>query len=295
MKTIRGLIVALVTATVAALVALAVAPGSVTTSIGGQSVSVIVLSAGLSFAVNWLVFIPSAMARTEKFYDFTGSLTYLSMVGLAVFLSLPLDPRAVFAGAAVSLWAVRLGTFLFSRIQRDGEDRRFAQIKTNPMRFLAAWSIQALWCFLTAVAALAIISSKRAVEPDIFFVIGGAMWAAGFLIEVIADGQKSAFRKIPENRDRFITSGLWSWSQHPNYFGEMLLWAGIAVMALPVLSGTAYAALISPFFVALLLLRVSGIPLLDRHALQKWGEDPAYQDYRRRTSKVIPRPPKQPA
>ena len=127
---------------------------------------------------------------------------------------------------------------------------------------------------------------------DVFLIAGFALWLVGFAIEVIADGQKSKFRKDPANTDRFITTGLWAWSQHPNYFGEIVLWTGIAVMAIPTLQGWAWITLISPVFVTLLLTRVSGIPLLDKSAKERWGEDVEYQAYIARTSKLIPMPPK---
>lgn len=292
MKSIRGIVVALVTALIAFGVSWLAGMGTVDVAIGPYSGPVFPLFALIAFAINWAAFIPSALARTEKFYDLTGSITYLSMVAAACVLAMPLDGRSMVVAVCVAVWALRLGLFLFGRIRRDGEDRRFAQIKVNPFRFLAAWSIQALWCFLTAAAALAVIASRERAPLDVFFAVGLALWLTGFALEVIADAQKGKFRRDPANRDRFITTGLWSWSQHPNYFGEMVLWTGVLVMAIPVLNSGLWVVLISPLFVALLLLRVSGVPLLDAHAMKKWGEDPAYQEYRRRTSKIVPRPPR---
>lgn len=246
----------------------------------------------LAFAINWLVFIPSALAQTERFYDLTGALSYVTVTATALFLSEAFDLRSLIVAACVFIWCTRLGLFLFSRIGAQGEDRRFRKIKTNAFRFLTAWTIQGLWVTLTASAALAVLTSSVRVGIDVFLIAGLTLWAVGFAIEVIADAQKSRFRKDPANKDSFITTGLWSWSQHPNYFGEIVLWAGITVMAFPVLQGGAWITLISPVFVALLLTRVSGIPLLDRSAKERWGEDPNYQAYIARTSKLLPLPPK---
>jgi steroid 5-alpha reductase family enzyme len=152
--------------------------------------------------------------------------------------------------------------------------------------------MQGLWVVLTSAAAIAILSFPRAEAPGLLFGLGAAMWLAGFVIETVADAQKTAFRRDPANAGRFIDVGLWSWSQHPNYFGEILLWAGIAVMAVPVLEGPAWLVLISPLFVYVLLTRISGTPLLDKAAKARWGDDPAYQAYRKRTSKLIPLPPR---
>lgn len=250
--------------------------------------SVMLVCAAVAFGVNWLIFLPSALAKSEKFYDLTGAITYLSVIGVAAILSKPLDLRALVVAALVALWAVRLGSFLFLRIQKDGFDRRFDEIKTAPLRFLVTWTLQGLWVTLTAACALMIIASETRVAPGVFFYAGLALWGLGFGLEVIADGQKSAFRKDKANAGRFITTGLWSWSRHPNYVGEIVLWLGIAIMAVPVLGGTQWVVLISPVFVYLLLTRVSGVPLLEKRAREKWGEDPAYQAYVEQTPVLFP-------
>ncbi|WP_300532036.1 DUF1295 domain-containing protein [Maricaulis sp.] len=284
MKSIRTLLVILIVA----LIGLGI---SYVAGLGDERVagcSVIFACGLIAFGVNWLVFIPSALARSEKFYDLTGAVTYLSVIGVAAVLSQPLDLRALVVAALVAVWAIRLGGFLFLRIQKDGYDRRFDQIKTNPLRFLVTWSLQGLWVTLTAACALVVITTETRVEPGVFFYAGLTLWLAGFGLEVVADAQKSAFRKDPDNAGRFIATGLWSWSRHPNYVGEIVLWLGIAIMALPVLSGPQWVVLISPVFVYLLLTRVSGVPLLENRAKEKWGEDPEYQAYCQKTPVLFP-------
>ncbi|MEM8768885.1 MAG: DUF1295 domain-containing protein, partial [Pseudomonadota bacterium] len=168
----------------------------------------------------------------------------------------------------------------------------FNSIKPDFAQFLMTWTLQGLWVFLTLSPALAAMTSQ--VQPPLgaFAALGVVLWVAGFTIEVVADNQKRRFRSNPENRNRYIDLGLWAWSQHPNYFGEILLWTGIAVIALPVLQGTQLVTLVSPIFVYLLLTKISGIRMLDARARRQWGEDPEYQAYRRRTSKLLPLPPK---
>lgn len=256
------------------------------------SLSVFFMCGLIAFGVNWLVYIPSAIARTETFYDLTGAITYLSVIATALLLSPAPDLRALVAAAMVALWCTRLGLFLFTRVRRDGEDRRFRHIKVNWSSFLVAWTTQGLWVVLTAASALAIITASRRAAPDAFLYVGAAVWLAGFLIEVVADGQKKAFRADPANREKFITTGLWAWSQHPNYFGEIMLWTGMTIMAIPVLDGLQWMALVSPVFVFLLLTRISGVPLLRRQAKTRWGEDPAFQAYVRSTPILFPRPPR---
>ena len=250
------------------------------------------LCAFMAFAINWLVFIPSNFAQTEKYYDLTGSLTYLSVIGVAFVLSDSTDLRSQLAALMVAVWAVRLGSFLFIRISQDGHDDRFDKIKINPLRFLTAWTIQGLWVLFTAACALAIITSENKFPMATIGWIGATVWLVGFAIEVVADRQKRAFRKDPSNKGRFIDVGLWSWSRHPNYFGEMVIWIGMAIMALPVLQGWQFVCLISPLFVIVLLTKVSGIPLLAKKGLEKWGDEQAYQDYLRNTSLLVPLPPK---
>jgi len=119
---------------------------------------------------------------------------------------------------------------------------------------------------------------------------GAAVWLAGLLIEAAADAQKSAFRAKQENRGRFVASGLWRYSRHPNYFGEILVWWGLFVYAVPVLHIAGLAVVAGPLFITLRLLFVSGIPLLERSADEKYRSDPAYGDYKRRTSILVPLP-----
>lgn len=287
MKSVKAILVSLIIATVGlGLLALA---GWGDERSGG--LSVMLVAGAIAFGLNWLVFIPSAIGKTEKFYDLTGSLTYLSVVSFAVLQSAPLDLRAWLVAACVIVWSLRLGIFLFARISEDKTDKRFNEIKQNPARFFITWTLQGLWVSLTAACALMVISTSTPQPADLFLFIGLALWVIGFGIEVMADNQKRAFKRLPANAGRFIQSGLWAWSRHPNYFGEILLWLGIAVTALPVLSGTQWIVLVSPVFVILLLTRVSGIPLLEKAAEERWGGDPDYQAYKARTPVLIPKPP----
>ena len=192
----------------------------------------------------------------------------------------------------IGVWALRLGSYLFLRIHRAGSDRRFDEVKQDFWQFLMAWSLQAVWVFLTLCCALTAITSVEPRPLGIWAEIGAIVWVTGFGIEVLADRQKSAFRKNPANQGRYITSGLWAWSRHPNYFGEFVLWVGVALIALPVLSGWQFVTLISPIFVFLLLTRISGIPPLETRAEAKWGDDPEYRAYVERTPVLWLRPPR---
>ncbi len=267
------------------LVALAGSQGGA--AIAGMPVFALVV--GLAFLIQWLVFIPSYRMQTEKFFDLTGSLTYISLTLMAALLSANLDIRSLLLAALVIAWALRLGTFLFRRVHKAGKDDRFDEIKPSFFRFLNVWTIQALWVTFTAAAALVAITTSVRKELDLFAIVGALVWVFGFAIEVAADSQKSRFNADPSNKGKFIQTGLWSRSRHPNYFGEIVLWIGIAIIALPVLQGWQWVALISPIFVTLLLTRVSGIPLLEKKADQKWGGQAEYEEYKKRTPVLIPR------
>ena len=256
-----------------------------------NGIPVFAICGALAFAVNWLVFIPSAIAQTEHYYDLTGGITYLSVTIVAVLLSGPLDLRATLVAAMVMVWALRLSTFLFLRISKAGKDSRFDQIKTQPARFLMAWTLQGLWVLLTAAAALAVITGGTRAPLGIIGIVGIAVWAIGILVEIVADRQKSAFKADPANKGKFISTGLWAWSRHPNYFGEIVLWIGMAIVAFPVLEGWQWVTLISPVFVAFLLIKVSGIPMLEESADERWGGQDDYEEYKQKTPVLILKPP----
>lgn len=245
----------------------------------------------IAFVIQWVVFVPSFINKTEKFFDLTGSLTYLTVMVAAVLLSGTPDPRSWLLLILVAIWATRLGTFLFKRIQKDGHDGRFDTLKVSFPRFLFTWTIQGLWVSFSAAAALGAVTSTNKAEFGIWGIIGLIIWILGFGFEVVADSQKNQFRADPTNKGKFITTGLWSWSRHPNYFGEIVLWLGIAIISFPNLSGWQYVTLISPIFVYLLLTRLSGVPLLEARADEKWGGQDDYEAYKAKTPVLFPKPP----
>ncbi|MDJ0923739.1 MAG: DUF1295 domain-containing protein [Acidimicrobiia bacterium] len=284
-KSLIGIVVSIA---VGGLVILAGSDGSA--KVG--SIAVFAVCGFLAYAINWVVFVPSNIAKTEHYFDLTGSATYVTVVAVALLLSDDLDARAVIVGIMVFVWALRLGSFLFQRVRRAGRDERFDEIKVDPLRFFMTWTLQGLWVLLTVACALAIITGIERQSIGWVGTIGIAVWVVGFAIEVVADRQKTHFKRDPSNTGRFISSGIWAWSRHPNYFGEIVLWTGIAIVALPVLSGWRWATLISPLFVTLLLTRVSGIPMLEARAEKRWGEDEDYREYVANTPVLVPRPPR---
>jgi len=246
----------------------------------------------IGFLIHWLIFLPSFLLKTEKFYDITGTVAYLGMIGFAVYTvgsgPDPLTLRTQIVATMVIFWALRLGLFLLIRILQVGEDKRFQVAKTSFAKFLMFFSISGLWVFLTTANALTLILNNTDLEGDIYFIIGSLIWIMGISFEVIADEQKRKFRENDSNHGKFITTGLWSISRHPNYFGEILIWIGMAIISFPALNGWQYTTLISPIFVTLLLTRVSGVNLLEKSADKKWGNLETYQSYKSKTALLIP-------
>jgi steroid 5-alpha reductase family enzyme len=257
-----------------------------------SGIPIILLCAIVSFVTHWMIAAPSLITSSEKYFDFTGMVATLLVVLTAMFALLSSGAeasiRSVFVASFVSVWTLRLGIFLYKRIVKAGEDSRFRDIKKSIPKFLMTWTLSALWVFLTTVNAITLIALNPLEPIGIFFIMGALLWLLGFGFEVIADRQKKHFSEQPKNEGRFITQGLWSVSRHPNYFGEIILWAGIAIISLPFLSGWQFVTLVSPVFVFLLLTRISGLPFLEDKAEKKWGEDKDYIEYKKRTPILVP-------
>ena len=257
-----------------------------------SGIPIILLCAIVSFVTHWMIAVPSLITSSEKYFDFTGMVATLLVVLTVMFALLSSGAeasiRSVFVASFVSVWTLRLGIFLYKRIVKAGEDIRFRDIKKSLPKFLMTWTLSALWVFLTTVNAITLIALNPLEPIGIFFIMGALLWLLGFGFEVIADRQKKHFSEQPKNEGRFITQGLWSVSRHPNYFGEIILWAGIAIISLPFLSGWQFVTLVSPVFVFLLLTRISGLPFLEDKAEKKWGEDKDYIEYKKRTPILVP-------
>ena len=273
-------------------------PGSIAYFISADSlvlndIPLIYYCISISFLIHWIIFIPSFLNKTEKFYDFTGMVAYLSVIGFALYqknkILGSIDFDSALLGILISIWTLRLGVFLFYRVFKVGEDDRFKEVKQVPSKFLVWFTVSGLWVSLTSIAALKVLTSQVEHNNYYFVYLGLALWIFGFLFEVIADYQKTKFKNNPENKDQFISSGLWSLSRHPNYFGEIILWIGVFIITLPSLSGIDYLTILSPLFVYTLLNKISGINLLEIKAQKRWGDLESYKAYRSKTPQLIPK------
>ncbi len=257
-----------------------------------RGVPVFMVVVGWILLAQVVAFVPSWLARTERYFDLVGSLTFVTAAVGGLVLSGHADGPALLLAGAVVVWAARLGWFLFARVRRSGGDGRFDAITTDAARFLVVWVTQGLWVTVTLSAVLAAVTAADRPTFSAVMIVGLMVWLLGFAVEVAADTQKSRFRADPANASDFIRTGLWAWSRHPNYFGEIVCWLGLALASVPALRGWQYATLLSPVFVLVLLTRVSGIPLLERRADARWGGQPDYQEYRASTSVLVPLPPR---
>ena len=149
------------------------------------------------------------------------------------------------------------------------------------------WTISGMWVSLCSMCALTAISSANGVHMNPLFYVGSIIFLFGFILEIVADKQKTKFRKDPKNKDKFINTGLWARSQHPNYVGEITLWGGIAIISCSSLVGWQYISLISPIFTYILLVYISGVPQLKDSGQKKWGHLDSYKEYLKNTPTLI--------
>lgn len=240
------------------------------------------------FLIHLLIFVPSYFFQTEKFFDLTGTISYVSSVLFIFFKSNTVESinlGSLVLSTFIIIWSLRLGIFLFLRIKKAGKDKRFNEIKKSFSWFFMTFSVSGMWvticsiCALTGIANGIIFSSST--------IIGIIIFIIGFTIEIIADSQKTKFRANDDNKDKFISSGLWKYSRHPNYLGEIILWLGISLISFSSLEGFQYITLISPIFTYLLLVNVSGINFLEKSGKKKWGHLESYKKYLKETPRLF--------
>lgn len=245
--------------------------------------------------VQWISFIHAGgffgNKRTEIYYDLTGSITTLTTLAISLYhVNEPLNIRQIILTSFAAIWGARLGWFLYTRIvNNNGIDARFTVIKPSIVRFMSIWTLQGVWVFISILPVLINHQSRDRFDFGVLDYFGIFLWITGFSLEVIADHQKMTWQKDMKNKNKFINTGLWTVSRHPNYFGEIVSWIGIALSAFNGVSGgSSLIGFLSPAFVAFLLICVSGIPLLEKRADQRFGEENEYQIYKKSTPVLIP-------
>ena len=241
--------------------------------------------------MNAAFFVVAAIRKTDVVTDLSYSLSFAVLAIVLPFSGAGQSVQLV-ASLLVLVWAARLGVYLFRRILRIKVDHRFDEMRDRPLRFARFWILQAITVAVVMLPVSYLLGRESAPDVGPWMVAGAVIWLIGLALEAVSDAQKSAFKANATEGERFISSGLWKYSRHPNYFGEILVWWGLFLFAVPFLDGAAFAVVIGPIFITLLLVFVSGIPLLERSAEAKYGDDPAYREYKRRTSILVPLPPR---
>ncbi|KZS12491.1 Uncharacterized protein APZ42_022630 [Daphnia magna] len=243
----------------------------------------------IDFGIQWILWGLASWLKTEKFYDLAGSSTFALIAFLAYNKYSTGHIRTKIQTTAILLWAVRLGFYLFSRVLKEGHDRRFKDAKEDPSVFFVYWTLQGVWVIVTLLPSLLMVMQRRQPPLSALDWLGWLMWLVGFITEVVADYQKSQFRSNPANAGKFINTGLWSISRHPNYFGEILLWCGLFTSASSTFTNWwEYLTILSPMFLTYLITQMSGVPPLEKYGLQKWGLLPEYRAYLKNTPVLVP-------
>ncbi|XP_010274704.1 PREDICTED: uncharacterized protein LOC104609951 isoform X1 [Nelumbo nucifera] len=249
------------------------------------------LTALVTVGYQFFFFVITALLKFDKVTDFAGSTNFIILSVLTLILKGSWHFRQVVLTLLVVIWGLRLGLFLLMRILQWGEDQRFDEMRSNLGKLAVFWIFQAVWVWTVSLPVTVVNASDRDPSLQAEDIIGWIIWSVGFTAEATSDQQKLSFKNSPNNRGKWCNIGLWRFSRHPNYFGEIFLWWGIFVASTPVLEGAEWLVILGPIFLTLLLFFVSGIPLLEESADKKYGNLAEYRMYKKTTSPLIPLPP----
>ncbi|MDZ7744168.1 MAG: DUF1295 domain-containing protein [Candidatus Saccharibacteria bacterium] len=242
----------------------------------------------LALALNIAAFAIAYSKKSDKLTDFTYGLTFFLIALLAYTQGAMSTPQAILL-LLVTLWAVRISAFLLIRILSTGKDNRFNDIRQSFWKFGAFWLLQGCSAWVIMLPSIYFLSGDTASFTGAVLV-GVLIWSVGYLFETVADYQKFTFKQNKANKGKWIQNGLWAYSRHPNYFGEITMWVGIYILAISTISGTQQLiALASPLWIFILLRFVSGTPKLETYADKRWGDNKSYQAYKRKTPLLIPK------
>jgi len=253
-----------------------------------ESIILNYLLAGLiiSFGINLIFFIIAISNKTDKVTDLSYSFTFLTIAAYYLFQVEKTSLLHLIPSILVIIWSIRLGSYLFIRILKIKHDERFKHMHEKPLKFAGFWILQAITVWIVLLP-LTIYYSNESKEDNIYIcTLGLLIWLIGFVIEVVSDYQKFKFKK--HNKNRWIDTGIWKYSRHPNYFGESFLWWGLFIYSINSLTVWTLLGFIGPMFITLMLLYFSGIPLLEKKADSRYGNDPEYQRYKSGTNRFLP-------
>lgn len=244
------------------------------------------MALGISLSINIVLFVVAFRYRTDRLTDLSYALTFIVLAVIGLF-AVKLSVFRLVLCLMVVVWALRLGGFLLFRIWHTGKDSRFDNIRNNFRKFGMFWVSQAFSVWIILLPATLALHAGKAMDHELV-VAGFTVWLTGLAIETIADIQKYRFNAVAKNKGQWIESGVWHYSRHPNYLGEILVWIGTYLFASAALDARQrFVALAGPLFITILLLCVSGIPPLETSADERWGTIPAYKAYKKQTSILL--------
>lgn len=239
--------------------------------------------------VQLALFFVAALFRSDKLTDLAYGLTFIGVAGWLYMVNPNVSIVRAVLLVMISLWGVRLAGYLFVRILMIKKDARFDGVRENWLKFLGFWLLQAVSIFVILSPTVIVLQKTEVTSMSYLSMAGFVVWLLGLTIEMVADRQKFIFKLDPKHRDMWASEGLWSRSRHPNYFGEMLVWWGTFLYCLPYLVGIEVVSIVSPLYITVLLLFVSGIPPLEKAYAKRYKGNVAYKKYVRNTPLLIPK------
>jgi len=247
----------------------------------------------ISLVIQVLFFIYAAIKKTDVVTDLSYGLTFL-LIACVFYLksgaTFQSSPVVIILTLVVIAWSIRLASYLFMRIRKIKKDSRFDKIRGDWKKFAGFWTIQGITVGVVMLGVMIFFNVYTGVDKNGILplsIAGLVISLLGIIIEGIADMQQFNFRNNPANKDHWTDVGLWKYSRHPNYFGEMLMWWGLFVYILPYLSGANLLAIISPLYITGLLMFVSGVPILEKKNDERYKGNAEYKRYKDSTSLVI--------
>ena len=233
------------------------------------------------------MFLPAFYFKTDKLTDISYAVTFV-VITLFVLLNNEVSFGKIVLLLMIFTWAVRLGGYLLMRIRKTGRDARFDDMRSSFVKFGRFWILQAVSVWVIMLSSTLFFSNTSNLTA--LSLLGFIVWLIGVLIEGFSDFQKFKFSSNPKNKGKWIEEGLWKYSRHPNYLGEIMVWVGVYLFVFPSLLGLeVLVGLVSPLFITILLLFVSGIPILEKNSDKKWGNKKEYQEYKKRVGVIIPK------
>jgi|APTNR8051073442_1049403.scaffolds.fasta_scaffold02428_1 steroid 5-alpha reductase family enzyme len=249
----------------------------------GMTIYTILSLLGFALGINLFLYLFAWVWQTDKLTDISYAGTFAIIAGAAYGVSSPTAMGGI-ALAFVLVWAVRLGGYLFYRIHVMGRDRRFDDIRAHPWRFLGFWVMQGLTCGILSIPFVGIMLAEAAAVTPVWVYVGLPLAATGWLIETIADAQKFNFKR--RQPGAFMQQGLWARVRHPNYTGELLFWWGLSLAAMGYMP--VWLAAGGAVWITFILIRFSGIPILEAQWKEKYGSDPEFAAYVARSWRLLP-------